>query len=103
VTSKVKVSIFGRVYAVKGETDSEYIYKLASYVDEKMATMSESLGSKKAANIAILTALNIADEYFQLLKIKSGTELEVVRKTKNMISMLDDGLIGEYSEENCHD
>ena len=97
--SKIKVNIFGRNYAVKGETDPEYIYKLAAYVDEKMEKMSENLGDKNVANVAILTALNIADEYFQLLKIKSGTDLEVVRKTKNLISMLDDGLIGEYSEK----
>jgi len=103
VTSKVKVNIFGRTYAVKGETDSEYIYELASYVDKRMEKMSENLGDKNVTNVAILTALNVADEYFQLLKIKSGTDSEVVRKTKNMISMLEDGLVGEYSEENCHD
>ena len=93
--SKIKVNIFGRNYAVKGETDPEYIYKLAAYVDEKMEKMSENLGDKNISNVAILTALNIADEYFQLLKIKNGADSEVLRKTKNLISMLDDGLIGE--------
>ena len=101
--NKIKVNIFGKVYTVKGDTDPEYIYKLASYVDEKMEKMRENLGDKNVSNIAILTALNIADEYFQLLKIKSGADLEVVRKTKDLISMLDDGLIGEYSEKSCHD
>jgi cell division protein ZapA (FtsZ GTPase activity inhibitor) len=72
-------------------------------VDEKMEKMSETLGSKNASHIAILTALNIADEYFQLLKIKNGADSEIVRKTKDLISMLDDGLVGEYSEESCHD
>lgn len=101
--NKTKVNIFGRVYTVRGEAGSEYIYKLASYVDEKMEEMSENLGSKNVPNIAILTALNIADEYFQLLRIKNGADSEVVRRTKNLISMLDDGLVGEYSEKNCHD
>jgi len=101
--NKIKVNIFGRVYTVKGEAGSEYICQLASYVDEKMKEVSESLGDKNVPNIAILTALNIADEYFQLLKIKNGTDSEVVRRTKDLISMLDGGLVGEYSEKNCHD
>ena len=101
--NKIKVDIFGRTYTIKGETGPEYIYELASYVDEKMKKMSGNLGDKNVSNIAILTALNIADEYFQLLKIKNGADLEIVRKTKGMISMLEDGLIGECSEENCHD
>ena len=101
--NKIKVNIFGQVYTVRGEAGSEYIYKLASYVDEKMKRVSETLGDKNASRIAILTAMNIADEYFQLLKIKNGTDSEIVRKTKDLISMLDDGLVGEYSEEGCHD
>jgi cell division protein ZapA len=101
--NKIKVNIFGQVYTVRGEAGSEYVYKLASYVDEKMERMSEVLGDKNASHIAILTALNIADEYFQLLKIKDGADSTIVRKTKDLISMLDNGLVGEYSEKSCHD
>ena len=100
--NKIKVNIFGKVYTIRGETDSEYIYELASYVDEKMRKMSENLGEKNVSQIAILSALNIADEYFQLLKIKNGADSEIVRKTRNLISMLDDGMIGD-SEGSCHD
>ena len=104
MTNKNKVNIFGQVYTVKGEADTEYMYELASFVDEKMIKMSENLGSKKnISQIAILAALNIADEYFQLLKIKNGVDSEIVRKTKDLISMLDDGMVGEYSEWDCHD
>ena len=104
MVSKIKVNIFGQVYTIKGETGSEYICELASYVDEKMMKMSEGLGNRKnVSQIAILAALNIADEYFQLLKIKNGVDSEIVRKTKDLISMLDDGMVGEYSEWDCHD
>ncbi len=94
-TSKVKVTIFGQTYTIRGDTEPEYILQLADYVNTKMSEVSAGIASSNSTHVAILVALNIADEYFQLKKLKSGSENALEEKTRNLISLLDDGLIGD--------
>ena len=96
--SRVKVNIYGNEYSILGEAEPEYILKLAEYIDGKMKEIGKSVTSGNTAQIAILTALNIADEYFQLKEMKPGaSDLggEIEKKTRALISMLDEGLIGD--------
>ena len=93
--SKVKVSIYGNDYSIIGDAEPEYILKLAEYIHNKMKEIGKTISSGNTAQIAILAALNIADEYFQLQEIKGDTTGEMEKKTKALISMLDEGLIGD--------
>lgn len=92
---KVKVKIFGNMYNIQGDAEPEYIVKLAEYVNEKMQEVSQNLPSGNSLQIAILAALNIADEYFQLREIKSNLISDLERKTSALIHLLDEGLIGD--------
>ncbi len=94
-TSKVKVTIFGQTYTIKGDTEPEYILELADYVNGKMEEVSAGIVSSNSTHVAILVALNIADEYFQLKKLKSGSENIMEEKARNLISLLDEGLVGD--------
>ncbi len=60
------IKVFGRTYKikVKGEEDEEYISRLTSYVDQKMREIAVKSRSEDPTKIAVLAALNIADEYF---------------------------------------
>ena len=64
--SLVHVEIFGQDYAVRGGDDPGYVERLASYVDEQMKEVSRAGGAVDSLRIAVLAALNIADERFQL-------------------------------------
>lgn len=94
-TTKAKVTIFGNTYNIQGEAPPEYIAKLASYVDKKMNEVAGSMASPNLLQIAILTALNIADEYHQTKKIDNSVDEDITRRTKALISMLEEGLIGD--------
>ena len=59
---KIKVIIFGKDYEIKGHQDEEYIQTLASYVNSTMQNIATQTGTISLERIAILTALNIADE-----------------------------------------
>jgi len=59
---KVKVIIFGKEYEIRGNQEQEYIEKLASYVNNAMQNVATKTGTISLERIAILTALNIADE-----------------------------------------
>jgi cell division protein ZapA len=62
--SLVHVEIFGQTYAVRAGAEPGYVEQLAAYVDEKMRETSRG-GAVDSVRIAVLAALNIADECFR--------------------------------------
>jgi cell division protein ZapA len=61
----IKVEIFGNEYRIKGQADAEYVRQVAAYVDEKMRQIAQMSATGAVSKIAILTAINIADELFR--------------------------------------
>lgn len=66
--SIVTVNILGSEYKIKGFGEPEYIITLANYINNKMQEIQESLNIKDEKKIAILAAINITDELFELRK-----------------------------------
>ncbi|HOP62859.1 MAG TPA: cell division protein ZapA [Spirochaetota bacterium] len=94
-SSKVKVNILGQTYSIKGDAPPEYIMQLADYVNEKVEEVSRNVSSVSTLQMAILVSLNIADEYYQLKRINTGIEGAIEDKARAIISLLDEGLIGD--------
>lgn len=94
-SGKVKVNIFGQTYSIKGDAPEEYILELANYVNEKMEEVQKIVSNTNSLHIAILVALNISDEYFQARKLNARMGGDIEEKTREIISMLDQGLIGD--------
>ncbi len=63
---RVTVKILGEEYVMKGSASPEYITKLAEYVDALMREVAERNPRLSTAGIAVLAALNLADEVFRL-------------------------------------
>jgi cell division protein ZapA len=61
----IPVEIFGTEYTLKSDADIEHIQQIAKMVDEKMRRLAENSTVKSPAKLAVLTALNIADELHQ--------------------------------------
>jgi cell division protein ZapA len=72
--SQVQVEIFGQSYSVKAGADPRYVEQLAAYVDAKMQEVSRASGAVDSVRIAVLAALNIADEAFQLRQQSSDAD-----------------------------
>ncbi|QJW46153.1 cell division protein ZapA [bacterium BFN5] len=66
--NRVTVEIFGEVYALKGDIEAERVMKLAAMVDKRMRTIAKSNSQLSSLKIAVLAALNLADEYLLLEK-----------------------------------
>lgn len=65
----MKVEIFDQTYNVQVEGEEEaHLRKVASFVDDKMRTVAESTRQVDSTRVAVLTALNVADELFALRK-----------------------------------
>lgn len=61
----VNVEVHGQRYPIKTTLDPAYVHELASYVHRKMALASDASPSSDTLALAVLSALNIADELFR--------------------------------------
>jgi cell division protein ZapA len=60
----VKVEIFGQSYNLSVEENEEYLKELAAYVDAKMHAVSQAVHTVDTVKVAVLAAMNMADELF---------------------------------------
>jgi cell division protein ZapA len=61
----VHVQIFGQQYAIRSELDPQYVGELSAYIDDKMRSAAREIASTDPVRIAVVAALNIADELFR--------------------------------------
>ena len=95
--TSVRVEIFDQAYNLRG-SDPEYILKLAEYVDAKMRAVAEQTNTIDTVRLAVLAALNIADEYHLLRKRNdggsSGYHQRALKLSNALDQVLDDGRAG---------
>ena len=65
MTSRATVEIFGQKLGVRAEGEAARLQELARFVDSRMREVADRTSSVDTVKIAVLTALNIADELFQ--------------------------------------
>ena len=79
-TRVVHVEIHGQRYPVRSSLDHSYVAELAAYVDEKMRLAMRECPQGDSLKIAVLAALNIADEFFRARDdMQSGHDSLTVR------------------------
>jgi cell division protein ZapA len=92
----VEVEIFGQIFHVAaGDATPAYIQRLAYYVDEKMRAIAAATKAMSLNRIAILTALNIADDLFKLRDSYEQSARLVDAKTEQLISLIREQLSNE--------
>jgi cell division protein ZapA len=92
--SHTEVRIFGATYHVRGSDDSGYLQALADLVDGKMREVAQNVATTDKARIAILAALNVADELFQARKRQEGERDEIKEKAAELVEELTQALKG---------
>ena len=89
--ASVRVEIFDQAYNLRG-SDPEYILKLAEYVDSKMRAVAEATNTIDTVRLAVLAALNIADEYHLLKKKQEGGATDYQKRAHLLVNALDEVL-----------
>ena len=89
--NSVRVEIFDQGYNLRG-SDAEYILKLAEYVDSKMRAVAEQTNTIDTARLAVLAALNIADEYHLLKRGQDVGTVEYLKRANRLSDALDEVL-----------
>jgi cell division protein ZapA len=91
--SSVRVEIFDQAYNLRG-SDPEYIMKLAEYVDSKMRAVAEATNTIDTVRLAVLAALNIADEYHLLKRNQQNGSGDYQKRARQLAKALDE-VLGE--------
>ena len=75
---KVEAKIFGQIYTITGDKSREEIEKIGQYVDEKMHLIAKVSEKGGTTGVAVLTAINITEEFFdqmdEMERLKTANE-----------------------------
>ena len=82
------VTIFNQTFRVRSGDNPEYVHELARYVDEKMSEVAEQTPTVDTLKIAILAALNIADDYISTREELEQFERRVSESTSRLTELL---------------
>ncbi len=89
--SSVRVEIYDQPYNLRG-SDPEYIFKLAEYVDAKMRSVAQHTSTVDSLRVAVLAALNLADEYETLKRKYDKVAAELNERSHTLEGALDEVL-----------
>ena len=87
----VRVEIYDQTYQLRG-SDPEYIGRLAEYVDTKMRLVSQQASTVDSLRVAVLAALNIADEYLMLKRKYDSIASDYHARAEHLSGALDEVL-----------
>jgi cell division protein ZapA len=88
----VQIEVHGQKYPIRTELDARYVEELAQFVESRMALASKASPSSDAVGLAILTALNITDEYFRMRNSASNSSGSIAARTAALERMVDQAL-----------
>ena len=86
--------MFGQTYTVKTDAEEDHIQEVAKYVNEKMEEVLKKTKSVSTLNVAILTALNIADDLLKEKEKRTALLREVEAKSKDLVEKIDVKIAG---------
>jgi cell division protein ZapA len=91
-TRVVTVEIAGQRFPIRSGLDERYVAELAAYVDLKMRAASDAAPTSDTLGLAVLVALNIADEYFRARAQQSEAHGELNERAMRLERFVDEVL-----------
>ncbi len=88
----VSVEIRGHRYPIRSSLDASYVNGLATYVDEKIRAAAETTPSGDSLRLAVLAALNIADELFRCQEGDQARRGALAERTEALERLMDAAL-----------
>jgi len=82
------VEIMGQRFTISSDAEESYMLKVAGYVDGKMQELLRASKPVAKSNIAMLAALNIADEYYRLRDTHEAVISRLNQLSKRLSTML---------------
>jgi cell division protein ZapA len=88
----VQIEIHGQKYPIRTELEPRYVQELAQFVEARMTAAAKASPSSDTVAIAILTALNITDEYFRTRAALASDSGQMAARTEALERIVDQAL-----------
>jgi cell division protein ZapA len=98
----VTVEIAGQQYPIRSGLDAAYVAELAAYVDLKMRAASDAAPATDRLGLAVLVALNLADECFRARRQDATLAAPLHERTLRLERLLDE-VLGTQETEHHHE
>ncbi len=85
----LEVEIMGQRLTVTSDDGEEHVRKVAGYVDEQMRQLARSRASAAPLDLALVTALNIASEYWKLQQQQEELRQTINQTVRRVVARLD--------------
>jgi len=89
---ELKINIYDQVYNFNVDQNEEHVKKLADYVDTKMREVADATRTVDSLKVAVLAALNIADEMFTLRERQQQTEGPLRMRVEKCVALVEKAL-----------
>ncbi len=91
-TTSIEVEILGAAYHVRSGHDPEYLEQLAGMVDQRRREISQHVSTVDSGRIAVLAALNLADELLRCTRQQEGEQVQILEKVAELTGELNAAL-----------
>jgi cell division protein ZapA len=91
-----EIEIYGHRYTIRGDGEESYVQELAQRVDAHMRMLAKKMKTVTPTQLAVLTALNLANELDQALKQQKDTYEDMNRRATGLIESIQDTLGGAH-------
>ena len=88
----MKIDIYDQSYNVNAEQNAAYVTELAAYVDLKMREVAETTRTVDSLRVAVLAALNIADELFAARERQQQVEGPLRQRVEKCVALVETAL-----------
>ncbi|MGQ9647454.1 MAG: cell division protein ZapA [Thermodesulfobacteriota bacterium] len=95
----VEIKVFGQTFSVKTDSDVDHIEAVARYVNEKIDEVLKKTRSVSTLNVAILTALNIADDLLKEKERRKALLKEVEAKSRDLVEKINLRMAGKEARK----
>lgn len=95
MSTVVHVDIHGHRYSVRSDLDPHYISRLAEFLDDRMQAAARELSSADPTRIAVIAALNVADELHRARAESAGAADRLHARTAEIERIVDAVLADE--------
>ena len=95
----VEIEVFGQNYTVKTDEEEDHVREIAKYVNEKIEEILKKTRSVSTWNVAILAALNIADELLKERENRRTLLREIEVRSKDLIEKIDLKTLGKEARK----
>ena len=85
----VHIDIHGQRYSLKSDLDPQYVSELAAVVDEKMRAAAQELTSADPLRVAVIAAINLADDLARAREQGAGVEGRLIARTAEIERIVD--------------